>query len=367
MQCSFAQKLIQDENVDLLTGRHPVCTKKKCIFQEADNRYTLKMKKGMLTRERDGQNQYTRKILENGDKINAAALSDYANVLAVAIINRSLSRRAFSNKAHPDDLDRSFRIALYNPKSGSLIKAFDLGAFASKTISLSGDGQLVFTVGHDLERRKIKEVRVYNARSGQQIHSRDVEEIKSVRLYSNGYTHAGQAWTIARTAVGEVAIYNSRDPFSIAEYQITCSSVLSAKSMPRQHSIGVLPAMDKDQQENWIATLGILVKLRENGFNTVERKGMKKLLEELQLNMSGLFDANSGITNIGRLLSATHFIFSDIRQEENNILLNSRLVTVTTSEIGSTCNMICRDCRPQDFFEGVSAVAGHWIGKAADE
>ncbi len=327
----------------------------------ADDVYTLKMKKGVLARKRNGKNQYTQKIAGKGDYPKVATLSDQNNVLAVAIAHVSLSRRAFGTGARPDDADRSFRITLLNPKSGSVIKDFDLGAFSPKKISLSRDGQLVFTVGNDLERREIKEVRAYNARSGREVHSSVVEKVSEVNLYSNGYTHAGRAWVIEQVSAGAVAIYNSRDPFSVAEYEVDCSSILSADSMSEQHSIGILPAVDQDEQENWVTTSGMLAKFEENGFNAVERRGMKNLLEELQLSMSGLLSASDNLANIGGLLSATHFLFSDVRQEGENILSVSRLVVITTGEIESSCNLICRDCQPQDLFEGMSAVAKHWI------
>ncbi len=366
-QTVFAQEITPASKDDLLPGKYPVCTnaRKTCIFEDADNSYILNMKKGQLARKRDGKEQYKRNLFGKGDRGKSATLSDTGNVLAVTVSNVTLSRRAFGGGTSPDDLDRSFRIALYNPRSGSRIKDFDLGAFSPQSVSLSADGQLVFTVGDDLERREVKEVRVYNARSGLLVHSFAVTKTKGVELYSNGYAYAGRAWAVAQAVVGEVAIYNSRDPFSIAEYEVSCSAFISTKSLPEQHSIGVLPLVDDVQQEDWVATSGMIEKLKGGGINAVERKNMKELLEEVQLGMSGLFDSKSQISDIGKLLSATHFVFTDAQRHDDNIVAVSRLVHVTTGGIESSCNLICRDCRPQDLFEGVSAVAEHWVGNSA--
>ena len=360
--CLCAQNILPGEMGDLLTSPYPVCTevKRACVFSAAENLYQIK--KGNFIRESNGKTHHKIHLLDKGDKILIAALSGGANVLAVAIANQTLSRRAFGFGARPDDLDRSYRIGLYSPKSGSLIKTFDLGAFSPATLELSADGQLVLVAGHDIERREIKEVRIYNARSGRLVHSSDIDDADNIKLYSNGYAHNGKAWVVRVAGQDETVVYSSRDPFAIAEYEVTCSSFVNQATLSDQHSIGILPIIDDGNGQSDIFNTGLITGFKKAGFNAIERSQLKTLLEEIQFSLTGLTSSQQ-ILDIGQLISATHLVLSEAKKTGGNTVVNSRLVTVSSGQINSSCNLLCRDCEQQDLFEGVSKMAGHWLNK----
>ncbi len=151
-------------------------------------------------------------------------------------------------------------------------------------------------------------------------------------------------------------------PFAIAEYEVTCSSFVNQATLSDQHSIGILPIIEDGNEQSDIFNTGLITGFKKAGFNAIERSQLKTLLEEIQFSLTGLTSSQQ-ILDIGQLISATHLVLSEAKKTGENTVVNSRLVTVSSGQINSSCNLLCRDCEQQDLFEGVSKMAGHWLNK----
>lgn len=63
----------------------------------------------------------------------------------------------------------------------------------------------------------------------------------------------------------------------------------------------------------------------------VERKRIKKILEELKLNVSGLVDSDKAI-EIGRILGAQYLVFGSILGYKKDLIATARIINVETTE-----------------------------------
>ena len=67
----------------------------------------------------------------------------------------------------------------------------------------------------------------------------------------------------------------------------------------------------------------------------VERKYIKKIIEELKLQMTGLVNEETAL-EIGNIIGANYFIFGSVTIMGQNVALDARVANVETSEIIST-------------------------------
>lgn len=341
-------------NLDMTDVR---CWGQSCEFNHGAETYRID-RSGDLSRE--GRYNYRREVFsrEGHESLRGAALSAQGNVLALAIANTTNSRRAFAGPARPDDLDRSFTVHLHNPKTGWLIKSIQLGAFAPEGLSLSEDGVLLFMVGQDLERRTIKEVRVYNARSGAQAYARAVGRTQDIRLGSNGFEDSGDAFVVKAPEGAGTRVYHSRDPFSVAEYEISCSGEATKGSL----TLGVALVQDDATNQGEALAGAIAAEFKRRGNKVVERTRLKELLEELQLDMSGLVAGDGKVRDLNQLRAADLLVLGSISSVGGNFNGAFRSVSVLSGQAMSSCNLICRDCLDRDLYEGVMKLAEHWSG-----
>ena len=352
----LGQELVRDDQATLAEGGTACWGRQNCEFPQGKDTYQVD-RTGTLTR--SGHRGYRREVFrtEDADSLKGAVLSARGNVMAIVVSTTTTSRRAFGGSPRPDDLDRSFRISLHSPKTGWLIKAFDLGAFSPDSISLSSDGDLIFVAGHDLERRSINEVRVYNARSGSRVYNMPVKNPRRVTLGGNGFTDGRSTYTIAASNDAGVRVYNSRDPFSVAEYEIACSSSVAAQGM----AIAVAEFDDEATSQGEALAEAVAAELKRRGFSTIERSRLRDILEEIQLSTSGLA-TDADTLDVGELGVADVLVFGNIGAAGGNINVSMRSVVVETGETRSTCTLICRDCASRDLYEGIIKLAEHWGG-----
>jgi hypothetical protein len=333
---------------------------KDCVFRR-NNDTVVVTERGQLVRR--GEAGFTVDVIGRYEEPTLATISGSGNVIAVALVKETTGRRAFSRKmVRPDDLDRSYRIELYNPRSGSLIKSFDLGARAVRNMALSQDGQVLMVAAQDTERRAINELIAFNARSGANVLTERVDDADDVAIGSNGFAFAGKALILdSGASSGGYAVYNSRDPFSIAEYQVECSSTVAGIVDEDADSVGVAQIDDAATQQDAALTDAIGSGLSGSGVRLVERARLREVLEEIQLSTTGLTESEIAI-DVGRLGVADYLVFGRADRSERNITVSTRLVSVERGEVNSTCTMICRDCENQDLYEGVLNLAEHWAG-----
>lgn len=351
-----AQSLEQASPDELANARFSYCDDRRCRFNNGDEEYSVR---GSNLRRADSDGEvFDRELVSGNDEITASVMSARGNVIAVAIRTVTMSRRGFgTGLARPDDLDRSFRLELYNPRSSALIKSFDLGAFSVSDMSLADDGEILFVAGQNLERRGLREVRSFNTRSGTQIATSTVNDLDDVRLFANGYLVDGRAFSLQRD-IGGIQVFNSRDPFSIAEYEVNCASGLVSEIGLLNHSIGVLP-ISSNMNNSDLLHSGVLSALSNTELTLVERDNLRAVLEEIQLSQSGITSTEI-IVDIGNMLAASHLVSGDVSRVGQDIVLQVRAIATETSAIVSSCTMQCRDCLDQDLFEGTNRMMEVW-------
>ena len=368
-QGSHAQDFVPGRGESLRMPEYQCVSEKICRFDWGEETYSVD-RKGRLQRQRAGDRVYREKVFSKGDNLRGAALSGSGNILAVAVANVTRSRRSFRRGARPDprraarnprrprpdDLDRSFRVDLYSPKSGDWIKGFDLGAFSPRRIALSEDGTYLYIVGVDLERREIKEARIYNTRRGRSVFTRGVDSTKEVVLAQNGLAIGHEAFVLEQEAGSAKAVYFSRNSWSNAEYDVTCSANIGDTSPTK---LAVETLNDRATGQGEALAEAAVSELKRNGFSVVERARLKDILEELKLAASGLAESDVAI-DIGRLGVADGIIFGSFESISGNTNGTLRLVSVETGEISSSCTLLCRDCQDQDLYEGVINTVRHW-------
>ena len=355
VHAGYAQNFVPGRSDALQEPAYHCSSEKLCRFSRNDETYSID-RKGRLQRLRSGDRVYRDIVFSQGDSLRGAALSGSGNILAVAVANVTRSRRSFRRGARPDDLDRSFRIDLFSPKSGDWIKGFDLGAFSPRRITLSEDGTLLYVAGVDLERREIKEVRVYNTRRGRLIFSRRVGSVEEVVLARNGLAIGSEAFVLEQEAGALKSTYHSSDRFSAAEYEVSCSQHIR-KTSPSMLAVETL--IDKATGQGEGLAEAAVSELKRNGFSVVERARLKDILQELKLAASGLAESDIAI-DIGKLGVADGIIFGSFESVGGNTNGNLRLVSVETGEISSSCTLLCRDCQDRDLYEGVINTVRHW-------
>lgn len=356
---SSAQSFTSSSDASLISGQGSCLDDSGCRFEGGNDRY-LVTGDGELRRE--GERHYSVSVFEDRDELIGAVLSERQNVLAIAIRNVTRSRRAVGGRMpRPDDLTRRHRVDLYNPRSGSLITSFDLGSLAPRDFSLSADGQVLMLAGQDMDYRRVHRVQVFNARSGVQVHEQQVDDAEAVQFGINGFRVAGISHVIDhQDPVSGRVVYNSRDPFSIAEYEVDCSAPIH-QANGENGSIGVSLLEDSATDQGEALANLVASQLARVGNPVVERNRIREVLEEIQLSTTGLTESEIAI-DVGRLGVANFLVFGEISASGGNINVNLRQVSVETGSLASSCSMICRDCESRDLFEGVQRMAAHWSG-----
>lgn len=361
------------------------CDADPCAFQDpaGANRYVIA--KGELSRTTAGAEVYRRTLAGKYEKVLLSGLTAAGNQLAVVIARERISARGrdvsglridprqagpsprtgsgqapLPPMAHPQEVEREHRVEVVNPKSGETVKSLDLGAFRPEGLALSAHGELILLHGKDLQ-LGTHQVRLYNTRSGKLEHQATVERSAGVTLAANGYTVGGARWVVGVGEAKSELRFNSRDPYSIAEYAVECSGLLTAGSFQGK-TLAVVKFTGADFEVGQMLSNGLALKLRNAGFSLAERQGMEEILEEIYLQSSGLTGEDQAAT-IGKLVNAQLLAFGGLRQAGTTSSLTVRLVSVEEGKLVSGCEVACRDCRPDDYLEGLGYLVGVWTGE----
>lgn len=340
------------------------CHSDRCAFQDSAGTNLYEIAEGELARSSAGATVYRRSLTGKYERVLLAGLTAAGNQLAVVIAREKVSIRGLGVSGqgiHPKDVEREHRVEIVNPKSGETVKALDLGAFRPAGLALSAHGELILLHGKDLQLGS-REVRLYNARSGKLEHQATIDASAGVTLAVDGYTVGGSRWVVAEGEARSQKVFNSRDPYSIAEYIVECSAVLTTSSL-RGRTLAVLKFNGADFELGQMLSNNLALKLRGAGFSVAERQGMEELLEEIHLQQSGL-TSESQAAAIGKLVNAQLLVFGALQKAGTNSSLTVRLVSVEEGKVVGGCELSCRDCRPDDYMEGLDRLISVWVGKS---
>lgn len=360
------------------------CREKTCVFQDptGSNRYELST--GILTRHADGERLYTHPLIGESEKVLLAAISPAGNQIALVVARERISIRGRSGfgtgsvpagpgshgrigasrptgGVHPHDVDREHRVEIVNPKSGETIKFIDLGPFRPRELSLTPHGEKLFLAGTDLQRRR-DEVRVYNTRSGKLEHLAELGKAGAVRLGSDGFRIGEQAWILTEPESLGTQRFNSRDPYSIAEYTVRCSGGDVGRYRGSTVAVKRFRGVESVELAQMLSN-GLALKLSNAGFELVERERMEDLLDELWLQSTGATEAEQA-AGLGRMSNAQYLALAELQEAGTVSSLTVRLVHVEKMTAVGGCEVACRDCRPDDYLEALEFLVRVWAGES---
>jgi len=340
-----------------------LCTGTRCEFQlTGENERLTLTDRGTLTRLSGNERLFENNLVEQGERVLFAGLTAARNELVVALARERMSISAMSamrgGLPDPRSVDRAYRVELINPKSGELIKQFDLGAFLPVSLSSSDHGELIIIAGRHLQTR-VEEIRVYNARSGKLENTLEANDIQTVTLGSNGLVVDGRPFAVAAPGGGAPTRRVSRDPYSIAEFEVHCSPLPAALwASTRNMAVVGFEAVSEDVNDMLSGALG--TRLSTAGLALVERRRIEAILQELALQASGL-TAIDHAAEIGELGNASDLVFGSVSVQGTRTTISVRSVSVESGSIETSCEVACRDCRQDDLLEAIGYLAEAWV------
>jgi hypothetical protein len=340
----------------------PACGAAECAFADRTgaNRYLLSQ--GTLTRIGGGSHVYRRPLTGKSERTLLAGISEARNQLVVAIARERVSVRGRSGSpagVHPRDVEREHRVEIVNPKSGETIKSIGLGPFRPQGLALTEHGELLLLHGKDLQLWTL-EVRIYNTRSGKLEHRQElVPPAGEVVLAADGYAVGGRGWRLAPSVGEKSRRFNSRDPYSIAEYEVSCSGSLAGSRFEGK-ALAVMKFTGAEHELGQMLADGLALKLRGAGFTLVERQRIEEIVEELYLQTTGL-TSEAEAAEIGKVGNAHYLALGSLRQAGTTSSLAVRLVGVEDGAVVDGCEVTCRDCRPDDSLEALDYLLATWL------
>lgn len=340
------------------------CDSARCAFKDPSGANLYVVSGGDLVRNSEGGGEvYRRTLIEKYERVLIAGLASAGNQLGVVIARERISNRGRSvmsgSAPHPKDVEREYRLEVINPKSGDSVKNFDLGPFLPEGLSLSDHGELILLHGKNLQ-LGTREVRIYNARSGKVEHQSTLGKSAKVMLAANGFSIDGASWEVTEgsaRAAGK-ARFNSRDPYSIAEYGVECTSSIS-ESRYQGKSFAVVKFTGTSLEVGQMLSNGLAIKLRSAGLSVVERERLEEVLGEQWTQGTGL-TSDFQAAAIGKLTNAQYLAFGGLQQAGTTSSLTVRLVSVEEGNVVTGCEVTCRDCRPDDYQEGLGYLVSEW-------
>lgn len=344
----------------------PVCVEQPCRFEGRSGRDLYLVDRGRLTRTGDGERLYERELAENHEEVILAGISPATNQLVIAFARQRVSVRGRSalstgvGRPHPKDVEREHRLAVINPKSGESIKDIDLGPFLPRDLAITEHGDHVSLVGDELHLSR-RELRIYNTRSGKLEIQEMLPSRERVLLASEGVVLEDRALRLVAGDAGEVRRFNSRDPYSIAEYLVECASPLDRDDLA-DRSLAVVAFDGADGEVNRMLTSALSLELQGGGFRVAERERIETILDELWLQTTGATEAETAV-RLGKLANVHHLIFGSLREAGTTSSLAVRAVSVEQGELAAGCEVVCRDCRRDDYLEALKLLAAVWMGQ----
>jgi curli biogenesis system outer membrane secretion channel CsgG len=103
----------------------------------------------------------------------------------------------------------------------------------------------------------------------------------------------------------------------------------------------------------------LALKLGSSGFKVAERQRLKEVLQEAQFQNLGLTESTKA-AELGRLVNAEYLLFGQLTTAGTMTSLALRLVGVSDGSLKNGIELECRDCKPDDYLEGLTHLIGDW-------
>jgi len=338
------------------------CAADECRFEGRSGDVYV-VEDGAVARLEDGARLYRRELAGRYEKVLLSGLSGATNQLVVALARERVSVRGRSALGtgpgiHPKDVEREHRLAVVNPKSGESVKDIDLGPFLPRDLAVTEHGEHVLLVGEDLHLNR-RELRIYNTRSGKLEIRQDLASRERVLLAADGAVVGEEPLRLAEPAAGGERRFNSRDPYSIAEYVVECAEPLDPQALAGR-PFAVVAFDGADSEVNRMLTSALALELRGAGFTVAERERIEAVLDELWLQTTGATEAETAV-KLGKLVNVHFLVFGSLREAGTTSSLAVRSVGVEDGELAAGCEVVCRDCRRDDYLEALKHLVSVWV------
>lgn len=338
------------------------CDRDECRFEGRSGDVYV-VEDGAVARLEGGSRLYRRELAGRYEKVLLAGLSGATNQLVVALARERVSVRGRSALGtgpgiHPKDVEREHRLAVVNPKSGESVKDIDLGPFLPRDLAVTEHGEHVLLVGEDLHLNR-RELRIYNTRSGKLEIRQDLPGRERVLLAADGAVVGDRPLRLAEPAAGGERRFNSRDPYSIAEYVVQCAEGLEPKALAGR-PFAVVAFDGADSEVNRMLTSALALELRGAGFTVAERERIEAVLDELWLQTTGATEGETAV-KLGKLANVHFLVFGSLREAGTTSSLAVRSVGVEDGELAAGCEVVCRDCRRDDYLEALKHLVSVWV------
>lgn len=334
----------------------------RCEFSDSRATNTYLVSDTVLTRIADGRQTYAIEIAGGVVRAKLAAMNRDRTQLAILLAQESMSTSAlFSPGAlSPQAIQRQYTVSVRNPKTGDQIKAIDLGMLKADALGLSASGDYLWVSGEELQLRR-REVRAYNTRSGRQEHLTPLAKNADVRLFEDGFDVGGMSYVVesATVAAGAPRKHLSANPYSIAEFTVRVVSPLTMKTFASA-PIAVIAFEGADGEIKEMLESALAVRLSGAGLNLVERKRIKELLQEAQFQNLGITESKTA-AELGRMANARYLAFGTLRTTGSTTFMALRLVGVEDGTQHAAVELECRDCKTDDYLQGLGFLAADWI------
>lgn len=343
----------------------PACDRDECRFEGRSGDVYV-VEDGAVARLEGGSRLYRRELAGRHERVLLAGLSGATNQLVVAVARErvsvrgrsALSRGSGPGTIHPKDVEREHRLAVVNPKSGESVKDIDLGPFLPRDLAVTEHGEHVLLVGEDLHLNR-RELRVYNTRSGKLEIRQDLPGRERVLLAADGAVVGDRPLRLAEPAAGGERRFNSRDPYSIAEYVVRCAEPLDPAALAGR-PFAVVAFDGADSEVNRMLTSALALELRGAGFTVAERERIEAVLDELWLQTTGATEGETAV-KLGELANVHFLVFGSLREAGTTSSLAVRSVGVEDGELAAGCEVACRDCRRDDYLEALKHLVSVWV------
>ncbi|GMU42134.1 MAG: hypothetical protein IT479_11075 [Xanthomonadales bacterium] len=358
-------QVVDGDAAQLQADPASACSAERCVYPLGRPGDEVIVERDGIERIDAGQSVFRIDAPSRTEAYEMSAITGSRNLVFAVLGARKITQGANVSAAlgsgglvHPRAIHRAFKFQAINSKSGQVVKEFELGQFKPTRLHATRHGESLLVAGLNLSLKQ-HEVLVLNARSGEVVHRETVEDEREVQLAANGYSVDGRARLLSEDRPGGESRYASRDQFSMAEYIVACEAPLKPGDYAQQ-------AFAFLRFENTEATLddsmsaAASIGLASKGLTLVERRRMDEILRELQFQSLGL-TSEEVVADIGRLGNARYLVIGNMETVGADANVGLRAIEAESGTVVAGCAMRCRDCRPQDYAEGVGYLVDAWV------
>ncbi|TVP78434.1 MAG: hypothetical protein EA352_02090 [Gemmatimonadales bacterium] len=278
-----------------------------------------------------------------------------ANILVAGLEEVALPRGGLRGQARPGDLERRDQVLVHDWHSGSAIRAVPVpdGMIEGLAVGPGNDHALVANG---------TQVSVMDLRAGAK--GARVDAPAPVRqmlvapddgrlAIGTSQGHVG-LWTLAyreRAASDELA---ETVPGLAGRIRVLGEDrpAIRSEAMDVPVTLAVLPFEDRQGDTDFpslVAELLVTQLANTSDVRLVERLRIDAILDEQELSRQGLTEED-GI-RLGRILNADYVLLGSIGAFGSSHTLSARIIDTETGEAVSGRQVLCEECRSQDFFD----------------